>query len=451
MKKYYAKETLLVTILKPLLLSSLLAMIGVGLPTVAEADVTAVSANDFLNSVGANTHIQHGQSAAKLVGPLKYTGVRVVRDEADGNFNMAGLLLLHREAGIRVVFGPGSGAHDDRIAKTIRACRELATAGALEAVEGPNEPNNFGGVTYEGQNSNALKSWIPVAKFQRDLYKNVKRNPVLKNYPVYGVSEVGAEIDNSGLQFLTIPPGARTLMPEGTRFADFVNIHNYVCGHIYGIIDNQATLAASTKPNVAIDSLYDNQGLTWLKKFTGYSESDLNTIPKVTTETGWVTDNTPAGDDRQGKIFLNVYLAQYKAGWKYTAIYEFADDPDGSFGFYKQDLMTPRKSAVFLHYFTSILADTGRLASAGKVNYSIQNQPATVHDLLMQKSDGTFELAVWGEQVKGSNAITLDLGALYHTVRIYDPTIGMTPIETMDNVISVPLTVSDHVLILEFK
>ena len=98
--------------------------------------------------------------------------------------------------------------------------------------------------------------------------------------------------------------------------------------------------------------------------------------------------------NRQGKILLNVYLAQYKAGWKYTAIYEFADDPDGSFGFYKSDLTTPRKAAHYLHNFTTILADTSTLASLGKVNYSFRHQPSTVHDLLMQKSHGTFELAV---------------------------------------------------------
>jgi hypothetical protein len=451
MEKRYTKGPLPLRILKAMVLAGLLVATWLRLVTVAGAAVTAVSANDFLNSIGVNLHIQHGQPAAKLVGPLKYTGVRSVRDEADGNFDMAGLLLLYRNAGVRIVFGPGSGAHDDRIAKTIRACEELAAAGALQAVEGPNEPNNFGGVTYANQNSNALRSWIPVAKFQRELYDDVKSDPVLKNYPVYGVSEVGAETDNSGLQFLVVPPGAGTLMPAGTRFADFVNCHNYVGGHLHSLIDNQATLAASTKPNVPIDSLYSENGITWLEKYTGYSESQLNTMPKVTTETGWKTDNTPAGDDRQGKVLINVYLAQYKAGWKYTAVYEFADDSDGAYGFYKQDYTTPRKAAYYLHNFTTILADNGPLNSPGKVDYSIPNRPATVHDLLMQKNDGTFELAIWGEQVKGANKITVNLGVPYKIVRVYDPTISAKPLETLDKIKSVPLTVSDHVLIVEFK
>ena len=216
--------------------------------TAGAADTDAVSANDFLNSIGVCVHVQHHQPAAKLVEPLKYAGVRAVRDGADGNFDMAGLLLLHQRAGVLVAFGPGSGAHDDEIPRTIMACRELAAAGALLAVEGPNEPNNFGGVTYQGQNSDKLKSWLPVAKFQRDLYHDVKSDSLLGSYPVFSASEAGAEDDNSGLQFLTIPAGARTLMPDGTRFADFVNCHNYVSGHIAGMIDNQATLAAATRP-----------------------------------------------------------------------------------------------------------------------------------------------------------------------------------------------------------
>jgi hypothetical protein len=240
-------------------------------------------------------------------------------------------------------------------------------------------------------------------------------------------------------------------MPDGTQFADFVNCHNYVSGHMKVLGDNQATQAAATRPKISVDHLFGNHGLTWRKHFTGYTEQELDTIPKVTTETGWRTNNTPAGDDSQGKLLLNVYLAQYKAGWKHTFIYEFTDDSDGAFGFYKGDLTTPRVAATYLHNLTTILADTGALASPGKVGYSIPDEPATVHDMLLQKSDGTFELAVWGEQVKGSNNVTVNLGIPYASVKVYDPTVGATPTQTLNNTGSVPLTLSDHVLLVEFK
>jgi hypothetical protein len=430
----------------------LLAVAPIVLPAFGAAPrTTAASANDFLDSIGVCVHVQHGQPARVLSPDLAYLGVRAVRDGADGNFDVTGLLLLHQQAGVRVVFGPGSGARDEALAQTIAAARQLATAGALRAVEGPNEPNNFGGVTYQGQNSSTLKSWLPVAHFQRDLYRAVKSDPVLHSYPVYGPSECGAEPDNAGLQYLIIPKRAHALMPAGTRFADDLNCHNYLGGHIAGMIDNQATLAASVRPGVAIDDLFGNHGLTWLGHFTGYTEDELETIPKVTTETGWTTDGTAAGDDQQGKVFLNVFLAQYQAQWKQTFIYELADDADGAFGFYHHDLTTPRKAAAYLHNFTAILADTGARARPGKTGYFIPHRPATVHNLLLQKSDGTFELAVWDEQVTGTSNIVVDLFHHRASVKIYDPTIGPAPMRTLDAVRMVPLTLSDHVVILEFR
>ena len=58
--------------------------------------------------------------------------------------------------------------------------------------------------------------------------RHMKSDPVLAKYPVWSTSEPGAERDNVGLQFLTIPPGAQTLMPEGTKYADYANVHNYI-------------------------------------------------------------------------------------------------------------------------------------------------------------------------------------------------------------------------------
>jgi hypothetical protein len=412
--------------------------------------VTALPVADFLDSTGVNVHVQHYQPAEKLAGPLRYLGVRNVRDGADGNFDMKGLLLLHQQAGVQITLTPGSGAGDESLAKTIEACRELARAGALLAVEGPNEPNNFGGVTYQGQNSVQLKSWIPVANYQRDLFAAVKSDPELKNYPVFDASEAGAEDDDVGLQYLTIPVGAHVLLPDGTRFADFINCHNYVGGNFQGRIDNQASLAAATHPAAAFDHLYGNNGLTWREKFQGYTESELDSMPKVTTETGWKTDNTPDGDELQGKLFLNIFLAQFKAGWKHTFIYELADDADGAFGFYKGDFATPRKSAENQHNLTSIQADSGSLTAPGKVNYSIPKQPDTVHDLLLEKSNEVYELIIWGERVKGSDAVVVSLGDTY-AVKVYDPTVATTPQTSFDHVASVPLTVSDHPLVLELK
>jgi hypothetical protein len=268
-----------------------------------------------------------------------------------------------------------------------------------------------------------------------------------------GGASVRAQDDNCGLQFLQIPEGAGTLMPDGTVYSDYLNDHNYVCGHIKGQIDNQASLAAAVNPKAAIDHLYGNHGRTWRKKFAGYTEKQLAGLPRATTETGWKTDGTAAGDAVQGKMLMNVYLAQFKAGWKWTFIYEFADDSDGAFGFYKSDLLTPRVAATYLHNLTTILGDAGRegkeAAAAGTLGYSLGKVPGTVHDLLLQKSDGTFELMVWGERVKGVDEVVVEFAQKHAAVRVYDPAVGAEAIQILKDVAEVGLTVGDHAVAVE--
>jgi hypothetical protein len=53
--------------------------------------------------------------------------------------------------------------------------------------------------------------------------------------------------------------------------------------------------------------------------------------------------------------------------------------------------------------------------------------------------------------VTGANNITVDLGRQYASVKIYDTTVGTAPIQVLTDVSRVPLTVSDHALILEIQ
>lgn len=123
---------------------------------------------------------------------------------------------------------------------------------------------------------------------------------------------------------------------------------------------------------------------------------------------------------------------------------------DGYWGLVHTDY-SPKPSATFLHNLTTILADKSASFTPGEVNYTIPNQPATVYDLLLQKSNGTFELAVWGEQVKGTNSVVVNLGSVCTNVNLYDPTAGTTAMQTVSSLASVPVTLSDHPLIIEFQ
>jgi len=415
------------------------------------SETVAVGVNDFLNSLGACSAIsRRGENLASTTDAAKYLGLRWFRVGYESNIPVADLIELHRQTGARFSYGLMSGGTD--IARLLAGARELASAGALLALEGNNEPNNWG-VTYQGEAGGRDKSWLAVAKLQRDLYAAVKSDRVLSQYPVWSISEGGAESDNVGLQFLAIPAGAGCLMPDGTRYADSANCHNYMTHPGWpGLHDNQTWVAADPTSACRVDGLYGNFGRTWRRHYSGYSESDLVTLPRVTTETG-VTLEGPITEQVQASLYLSVYLAQFKRGWSYTCIYLLRDRTDEggnqTFGFYRPDY-SPRPAATCLHNLTTILTDGGSTTPGGTLNYSIANQPATVHDLLLQKSDGTFELVVWGERFTGgSDDVTISLGASHAEVRVYDPMTGVTPLRTLAHASSIPLTLSDHPVIVE--
>jgi hypothetical protein len=411
----------------------------------------AVSVNDVLNSIGVCSSITgRGETLAGTIDALNYTGIRFIRCGLEDRISVDDMIDLHNQTGARIAYGLLSGGTDlDRL---IRQAKQLASAGALLAVEGNNEPNNWG-IRYQGEAGGGNRSWLPVAKLQRDLCKAVKSDPVLKNCAVWNITESGAETDNVGLQFLTIPDGAGTLMPDGTVYADYANCHNYITHPSWrGLHDNQTWRSASPGRDCPVDGLYGNYGSTWRKHFAGYSESRLSTLPRVTTETGYPIGGEVT-EEIQARLFVNLYLSQFARRWSHTAIYLLrtrSNEPAHErYAMYKMDY-TPKQAAHYLHNLTTILKDDGAAFSPGRLNYSIPNQPPTVHDLLLQKSDGTFELVLWGERFAGgSDNVTVNLGTAYATARVYDPTTGTSPTRTLTSVNSAELTLTDHPLIIE--
>jgi hypothetical protein len=434
---------------------ALAVILPVGLRCSLAAPDTAIATNDFLNSIGANTTFpERGQPLARTIEMVRYCGFRWVRAGIEGLSDhgpttIQTFLDLHRETGVLFSWGLGSGGTDVR--KLVETGRVLAEAGALLAFEGNNEPNNWG-VTYQGEKGGGrMPSWMAVAKLQRDLYQAVKKDPALAKYPVWSISEPGAERDNVGLQFLTMPPGAHALMPDGTRYADYANVHNYIYHpRAHYPADNKTWDAADPTAASQVDGLFGNFGLTWARGFQGYTQEELNRLPRVTTETGAKIEG-PITEERHGLHLMNLYLAQFKRGYAYTSVYLLRDRTDEggnqSFGFYQSDY-SPRKAAIYLHNLTTILADKGMLSKPGQLDFTIVDQPKTVHELLLQRSDGTFQLIVWDERLSGQDRVTVHLGITPASVRIYDPTIAVEPVQILTNAGSLELTLSDHPVII---
>lgn len=431
-------------------------LVALALPIRASAAATtAIPASDFLHSVGINTTFpDRGQPIEKTVGMINYVGFRWVRGSIEGmseerHTTVQTYLNLHKQTGVVFSLNQGSGGVD--LKKLIATAHELAAADALLALEGNNEPNNWG-ITYEGeQGGGHAPSWMAVAKLQRDMYQAVKNDPVLSKYPVWSISEGGAERDNVGLQFLTIPDGAGCLMPDGTKFADFACVHNYFYHPNSPFpADNKTWNAADPTKACRVDGLFGNYGVTWAHHFAGYSQNKLLTLPRVTTETG-CTITKEITEETQALNMLSLYLDQFKRGWSYTSVYLLRDRTDEggnqTFGFFRRDY-TPRKAAIYLHNLMSILADTGSGATGGRLDYAISQEPETMHDLLLQKADGTLDLVIWNERVKGADTVIVRFGSLYPSVKIYDPTVSTEPIEPTGQINSLKLSLSDHPLII---
>jgi hypothetical protein len=87
------------------------------------------------------------------------------------------------------------------------------------------------------------------------------------------------------------------------------------------------------------------------------------------------------------------------------------------------------------------------------VSYSISGMPTTGYEQLIEKSDKTYELAIWGEAFRSgaSTPITINLDTSYSTINVYDITLGTSPVQTLSNVDSVALALTDHLFIMEFK
>ncbi|MBS1726414.1 MAG: glycosyl hydrolase [Armatimonadetes bacterium] len=414
----------------------------------------AIPVEKFLDSIGANSAISaRGEKLDETARLAKYIGIRWFRSGYESMDSITDLLELHQRTGAKFSFGFGSGGTD--LKRLLREGRNLAKGDALLAFEGPNEPNNWP-ITYNGATGGrGQTSWRPVAELQRDLYAAVKADPLLKKYPVWSPSEAGAQFDNTGLQFLKIPSGANTTFPAGTQYADFANVHNYVFHpNSPKLIDNKAWNTSDPSPNCPIDGLYGEFGRTWAKHFPGYSENDLQTLPRVTTETGLTIDGQ-VDEVTHGKLIVDLYLSQFKRGWSYTALYLLRDRVDEggnqAFGLVRPDY-TIRPAGEYLHNLTTILHQESPTGKYGKsLGYSIPNQPKTNHDLLLSRADGSFDLIVWSERFPGQDSIEIDLEKPASSVVVYDPTIGTKPTKEIERAKSLTLTLTDHPVILRIR
>jgi hypothetical protein len=379
---------------------------------------STLRAASFADSIGVNLHMAGTSSAYgnvnKVIADLQYLGIDHVRDRAiDPTYNQTSYGKL-AAAGIHfdLFIQPGTDLN-------YTASFAAAHPGALTALEGPNEINLWP-VTYNG-----LTGTDAGVSYMSYLANAMQGNSAFDGVQLYNLTLAGKALGTAaGLGNVHVYPSSGA--QPGAEMA-------WELGKSYAAMPGQGVVITET----------------------GYS-----TVAGVTGSVDLAT---------QAKETLNTLMDAVKSGVQSTYLYELLDEPDASgtnpfahFGLFDVN-QNAKPVATAIHNLTSILADTGSNAetfATTAINYTVSGLSSAGGSLQFEKSSGAHDIIVWDEPkiwddvahkaiVAPNEAVTVALGATYATVNIYDPLKGATPIQTLHNVQSVQLTVTDHPLIIE--
>jgi hypothetical protein len=388
----------------------------------------ARTADEFVDSIGVNTHSYYktGPYAnyawrEKLLG----SGIRHIRENLQrGSATQASRVNdLYAAGGIRAsfIFDPrrDRGGSVSELLWRLKSSMLAATA----QVEGPNE--------YEDEPE---ADWPEVAaaagEYQADLYSMVKGDPATAHLTVLGPS--------------VAHPTGYAAWGNLSEWLDQGNMHSYPGGRMPSASLGEWTVAAQTTSGAK---------------------------PVQATETGYhnalsTTDAHKPASERAAGIYLpRTYLEHFRRGVKRTFAYELLDegtsssDIEEAFGLLRSDY-SDKPSMVALRNLIALLQDPGPAFEPGSLKYSLVNAPSDVRQVLLQKRDGSFWLALWREVSvwdqtdredfhPGSASVTLDLAEPVVQAAVYLPNRSTTATRTVGAAASLTLDIGPAVTLVE--
>ena len=388
-----------------------------------------VRADSVVDSIGVNIHLHNGNTVygnfPLIESLLKNLGVRHTRD---GLIDTTWQPYYDRhialgKLGIRSIFITNPAEND-----ALLVSWPQRVPGAFEGYEAPNEWDNSRDANW----AQTLQAFAP------RLYHAVKSNPSTASYTVVGPSVIR-------------PQDFAPLAGLGSDF-DFANMHNYFAGRNPGTAGWGANGYGSIAFNMNLASS------AWSAK------------PIMTTETGYYTDagHDAVPDSVEGEYVPRLVLEQMLHGIARTYFYELIDENstaksnEGYFGLAHGD-GSPKPAYTALQNLIALYADPGPSFDPPNLEYSLQDAPGRVHHLLAAKRDGSYDLAIWIEeqnydvnnkQVTASTPVqvTFTTHREFATAEVdqfgADGSIRVTKVRPGR---SIPLTVSEHMLVLRLK
>ena len=437
--------------------------------SVADAE-QARSADAFVDSIGVCSHWGYGDTPYgfaydKVKQKLAETGIRHVRDGfSDRIPDLAKL-------GIRTTVALDPELTPEQIRDKVKSYN--ANGIAIDAVEGPNEPDFFwdnGKHTYKGMGSTTggqagiMKG---VTAFQRDLYAAMKADPATKNITVIGPSlgktygyDVKSPLGNNG---------------ELANAVDWGNFHPYPGGNPFTNPLPYGGLAKYTwQGNHPSNNIDENPFA-----FDIYAGA-FKPKPMCATETGYSTDVNGSGvtEAVHAKYMPRLFCEYFRKGIQRAYSYEFADEfedndrtnREANFGLIRRDT-TAKPAFTAIKNLIAILGekDVSPSFKPGNFDFKLEVSPAGifdrtqyVHHLLLQKSTGDYYLVLWHEvsaedtSAKPHRQIavpelpaTLTFNAPPRRIVYFVPNESDQPLNTFKNLPLVHLKIPDRVVILQ--
>jgi hypothetical protein len=388
---------------------------ALGAHTAAAAPVPARSADSFVGSIGVNTHFYYSNTPyvedfSLVKQRLAELGVRHIRENIAPNERPDQYQRLRELSALGVkadlILGdPRNGISTlDHMISVVK--KELT--GAVDSVEGPNEFNAQG-----------VENWVPMLReYQQHLYTAVKSDPALSSLTVIG--------------------------PSITNWGDAEKL-----GDMSGMLDVGSAHPYTSKPpeTVVTESLER-------------SAQTAGTKPAFTTETGYHTALNykssseafmPVTEAAQAVYVPRIFLEQFRRGvartYSYELLNQFSDpkltERESNFGLLRNDL-TKKPAFEALQNLIAILKDSGSGAAPGSLDYSLEGNQENLRQLLLQKSDGSYYLALWRatsvwDAVKqvalnpGSSPISIKLDQPVSSVQLYAPNLSSAPQSSIVN------------------
>jgi serralysin len=363
-------------------------------------DQTAANATAFINSLGINTHVD-GYDTSAAEQAISYLGISNLRDSAESPGDLSLWQQISQATGAKF---------DDYIGETspggmqsdLNFVPQLAQEGVLNAVEGGNEEDD----TYPASLGNNLQT---TAAFQ---------------------PQVAATAHSLGLPAINMSFGA-----------GWTAANNWQGD--YGAVGNLSAYA-----DYANAHTYPNPGQTpdsTIQRLNGLADLAASGQPVITTEVGW-DGNAGFSQTDVAKYVVDAALDGWKDGDAKTYYYALFDDASGAFGLMNAD-GSPKPAGTALHNLTTLLGDSGDGAT-GSLDYSLGGTAAGDNSLLLEKSDGSYWLALWNES-GGDHTVTLNLTTPASAVNVYDPLTGTSPVQSDGATGSAQITLSDDPLLVQ--